>query len=246
MAYLSSERSNQLAVFSQQLNNNLTMKKLILLVILATNAIFASAQTTAEYIEEYADIAQDLAEEYHIPASIILGVAIHESAAGKSKIARHLNNHFGFKGKNSNTEIRSAYRDFPTVDSSYNHFITFLKSRSHFNTLFEKHDQYDFKSWARGIQRGGYAHSRTWASQVIALINKYELYEYDNRPEDYVEPVEVKPVYHAKKRRGKAYTVKKGDNLSLIAKRNKTTVKALMVKNGLKSNALKPGQKLKL
>ncbi len=207
---------------------------------------FASAQSTAEYIEEYADIAQDLAEEHHIPASIILGVAIHESAAGKSKIARYLNNHFGFKGKNSNTEIRSAYRDFPTVDSSYVHFITFLKSRNHFNTLFDKHDQYDFKAWARGIQRGGYARSRTWASQVIALIKKYELYQYDNRPEDYLEPVEPKPVYHAKKKSRRTYTVRKGDNLGSIAKRNKTTVKALMSKNGLKSSALKPGQKLKL
>jgi len=221
------------------------MKKILLLLILLINALGALAQTTEEYIEAYADIAQDLAEEHHIPASIILGVAIHESAAGKSKIARYLNNHFGFKGKNSNTEIRSSYRDFPSVDSSYVHFITFLKSRDHFNGLFEKYDQYDFKAWARGIQRGGYAHSRSWASQVIALIRKYELYQYDNRPEDYLEPVDPKPIYHAKKKSRKIYTVKKGDNLGSIAKRNKTTVKAIMSKNGLKSSALKPGQKLK-
>lgn len=223
-----------------------TMKKIILLVILTVNAFLASAQTTEEYIEEYVDIAQDLSEEHHIPASIILGVAIHESAAGKSKIARYLNNHFGFKGKNSNTEIRSAYRDFPSVDSSYVHFITFLKSRTYFNVLFDKCDAYDFKAWARGIQRGGYARSRTWSSQVIALIKKYELYQYDNRPEDYVEPADPKPVYSSKKKSGRAYTVKQGDNLSIIAKRNKTTVKAIMSKNGLKSIALKPGQKLKL
>lgn len=223
------------------------MKKFLLILLLGFQATFALAQTTEEYIEEYADIAQELAQTHHIPASIILGVAIHESAAGKSKIARYLNNHFGFKGKNSNTEIRSAYRDFPTVDSSYNHFITFLKSRAHFNTLFDKHDQYDFKSWARGIQHGGYAHSRTWASQVIALIKKYELYHYDNRPEDYVEPIQPTSVYPPKKKKStKIYIVKQGDNLSIIAKRNKTTVKALMSKNGLKSNALKPGQKLKL
>ncbi|WP_293297911.1 glucosaminidase domain-containing protein [Pedobacter sp. UBA4863] len=222
------------------------MKKTLLLLMLSTAAFFASAQTTEEYIETYADLAQDLAEEHHIPASIILGVAIHESAAGKSKVARYLNNHFGFKGKNSNTEIRSAYRDFPTVDSAYHHFITFLKSRNHFNTLFDKYDQYDFKAWARGIQRGGYAHSKTWASQVVALIKKYELYQYDNRPADYIEPTDPRPVYQPKKTSKKTYTVKPGDNLSIIAKRNKTSVKALINKNGLKSNALKPGQKLKL
>jgi len=222
------------------------MKKILFLLFLCTKTIFAFAQTTEEYIEEYADVAKDLMEEHHIPASIILGVAIHESAAGKSKIARYLNNHFGIKGKNSSTEIRSSYKDFPTVDSSYNHFITFLKSRSYFNVLFDKYDQYDFKAWARGIQRGGYARSRTWATQVIALIKKYELFQYDNRPEDYVEPVDPKPVYRSKKKYGRTYTVKQGDNLGLIAKRNKTTVKAIKSKNGLKSNALKPGQKLKL
>lgn len=222
------------------------MKKTLLLLILFVNAFFANAQTTEEYIETYAGIAQDLAKEHLIPASIILGVAIHESAAGKSKIARHLNNHFGFKGKNSNTEIRSAYRDFPTVDSSYVHFITFLKSRDHFSKLFDKHDKYDFKAWARGMQHGGYAHSRAWASQVIALIKKYELFHYDNRPEDYVEPEEAKSVYKPKNKSSKIYTVKKGDNLSIIAQRNKTTVKAITSKNKLQSNALKPGQKLKL
>ncbi len=222
------------------------MKKLLLILVLVTNYFCVVAQSTEEYIETYADVAQRLADEHHIPASIILGVAIHESAAGQSKIARYLNNHFGIKGKNSNTEIRSAYKDFPSVDSSYTHFISFLKSRSYFNVLFEKYDQYDFKNWARGIQRGGYARSRSWSSQIIALIRKYELFQYDNRPEDYIEPAEPAPVYRTKKKTSKTYTVKNGDNLGIIAKRNHTTVKAIKSKNGLKTDAIKPGQKLKL
>jgi flagellum-specific peptidoglycan hydrolase FlgJ len=224
------------------------MKKSLLLFLLTALYAFgtlssvAQAQSTEDYIEEYADVAQELMEEHHVPASIILGVAIHESAAGKSKIARYLNNHFGIKGKNSSTEIRSAYRDFPTVDSSYYHFVSLLEKRSYFNVLFDKYDRYDFKSWAYGIQSGGYAASKTWASQVIALIKKYELYEYDNRPDDYVEPPEPKRVYTKRK----YYTVKKGDNLSIIAKRNRTSVKSLKLKNKLKSNLIKPGQKLKI
>jgi flagellum-specific peptidoglycan hydrolase FlgJ len=158
------------------------MKKLITVVILLLTSIFTKAQNTEDYIAEHVDHAQQLMNTHQLPASVILAVAIHESAAGKSKIAKYLNNHFGFKGKNSNTEIHSAYRDFPSVDSSYNYFVTFLKSRSYFNTLFEQLDQYDYKSWAKGIQRGGYARSKTWASQVIAIINKYQLYLYDEQP----------------------------------------------------------------
>jgi len=234
------------------------MKKIFTILILLLSALSIRAQSTEDYIAEHVLHAQELMRMHQLPASLILAVAIHESAAGKSKIARYLNNHFGVKGSNSNTEIHSAYRDYPSVDSSYNHFISFLQSRPYFNILFEKYDQYDFRSWARGIQRGGYAHSRTWASQVIALIKKYELFKYDERPEDYTEPIVlttvVAPVI-AKRRRSsvikaksgsKLYTVKKGDNLNKIAERIGTTAAVLMQKNGLKSAALQPGQKIKL
>lgn len=224
-------------------------------IILLSNT--SQAQTIQDYVEEHTDHAQELMREYDVPASVILAVAIHESAAGKSKIARHLNNHFGIKGANSNTEINSSYRDYESADESYDNFVEVLQNRSSFNKLFDTFDQYDYAGWARGIQRGGYASSRTWASQVIAIINKYELYQYDERPEDYIEPV-VAPVVTLKKhghrssrttrhhRSSNSYTVKKGDNLNYIAESHGTTAKALMRKNGLKRSALKPGQKIKL
>jgi hypothetical protein len=205
------------------------------------------AQTTDEYIDTYSEQAQILMREYKIPASIILAVAIHESAAGTSKIARYLNNHFGIKGANSNTEIRSAYKDYPSVNESYEHFLDFLKSRTSFNQLFDKYNQYDYKNWARGIQRGGYARSRTWASQIIGIIKKNNLYEYDERPDDYVEAIIPEPVNRKpKSTTSKTYTVKRGDSLYTIAKARRTTPSAIMKKNGLKSAAIKPGQKLKL
>lgn len=225
------------------------MKKILLLVLFTLSVFYVKAQGIQDYILANANHAQYLMQKYQLPASIILGVAIHESAAGKSKIAKYLNNHFGVKGVNSNSEIRSSYRDYPSIDSSYSHFVSFLLSRDYFNVLFEKYDQYDYKNWAVGIQRGGYASSRTWASQVIAIIKKYELFQYDNRPDDYIEA--PKPVLISTKKppsttKSKLYTIKSGDNLSSIAQKNHTTVSSLMRKNGLNSPALKPGQKIKL
>lgn len=227
------------------------IKKLLWLWLSITLiSLAAQAQSTDDYIAERVSYAQELMREHHIPASIILAVAIHESAAGQSKIARYMNNHFGVKGPNTNTEIRSSYRDYATIEESYDHFIEFLKSRATFSPLFEKYDQYDYHGWARGIQRGGYARSRSWASQVVGLIRKYELYQYDERPADYEEPPIVAPARTRKKSRSSAsakrYTVRTGDNLSKIAKRNHTTTKAIMKKNGLTNANLKPGQKIKL
>ena len=224
------------------------MKKIFTLCLILLSGIIAKAQDTEEYIVEHVDCAQGLMHDHKIPASIILAVAIHESAAGNSRIAQYLNNHFGVKGPNTSTEIRSSYRGYESDEESYNHFVELMETRSPFNNLFGKYDQYDYKGWARGIQRSGYASSRTWASQVIALVKKYELYQYDERPEDYVEPVYATPVYRRKKRSitTAKHTVKAGENLSVIAKKKGTTVKAIMKKNGLKSSKLKPGQKIKL
>lgn len=228
------------------------MKQSVILPFLITLSFFTvKAQNTEDYILTNAFHAQYLMQNYGLPASIILGVAIHESAAGKSKIARYLNNHFGVKGANTNTEISSSYRDYPSVDSSYTHFVSFLLSRKYFNVLFGKYNSYDYKNWAYGIQRGGYASSRTWANQVIAIIKKYELFQYDNRPDDYLENVSPAVAIITKKssavaKQSKYYTVKSGDNLSTIAQKKNTTVSVLMQKNGLKSSALKLGQKIKL
>jgi hypothetical protein len=216
----------------------------------------AHGQTVQDYVEEHTDHAQELMREHEVPASVILAVAIHESAAGKSKVARHLNNHFGIKGPNNNTEINSSYREFDDPDDSYDNFVEVLESKPSFNKLFDEYDQYDYAGWAKGIQRGGYASSKTWASQVIAIINKYELYQYDDRPDDYVEPVKAIPVVSVRRRHtsarrkhhasGRTYTVKRGDNLNRIAESRGISAAALMRKNGLKKSLLQPGQKIKL
>ncbi|PST85012.1 hemagglutinin [Pedobacter yulinensis] len=229
-------------------------KKLFSLCLSLIIAFGVKAQSVQDYIDTHTEIAQALAHESNIPASIILGVAIHESAAGKSKIARYLNNHFGVKGPNDNTMINSSYRDYDDDAASYAHFVEIMLTRSAFSRLVDRYGKYDYRSWAYGIQRGGYAASRTWASQVINIIKKYELFRYDDRPADYKEPV-YKKKYRTKKRSyasGKAvksagwYTVKRGDNLNALAKKRGTTARALMQKNGLKKSVLQPGQKIRL
>src|SRR5690606_21225690 len=64
--------------------------------------------TPQSYIQAHKDAAVRYMQEFGIPASIILGIAYHESAHGNSKLANYLNNHFGIKGKNNSKEIRSA------------------------------------------------------------------------------------------------------------------------------------------
>jgi len=202
--------------------------------------IGAFAQSVAQnYINDYSNIAVSLMNEHHVPASIILAVAMHESASGTSKIAKYLNNHFGLKGQNNSTQIKSSYKGFDTVEDSYKYFIGFLHTHPKFRSLFDKFTEYDYKNWAKGMQRSGYAANSVWSLQIIGLIKKYNLQEFDNRPEGYIETIAPVTVY-------KIYKVKKGDTLGAIAKKHHTSIKKLMLKNQLKTSVLQIGQKLKI
>lgn len=228
------------------------VKKISLVGLFIFLILHCRAQSIQDYIHAHMAIAKKLMHEHQIPASIVLGIAIHESAAGKSKIARKLNNHFGVKGKNTSTEIKSAYRGYESVEDSYEDFAGFIVRRSAYSRLFDIFSPYDYKGWARGIAKGGYAESGTWAKQVIALIKKYELYKYDERPEGYLEPVAAESIVPPKKKssskpaQSSRYTVKKGDSLNKIAKLFGTTAKKLMLLNHLSGSSLQPGQKIQI
>ncbi len=225
------------------------MKKLGFFIFFLLGFLALSAQTADQlYIETYKDLAIQKMNQHGVPASVILAIAMHESASGTSKIARHLNNHFGIKGKNKSKILRSAYKGYDSVAHSYADFIRLLEEKPVFNKYFKLYTAYDYKNWVRGIQRGGYAHSKTWGSQVIAFIRKYQLEQYDNRPSVLTDSTQI--AVEAAEEPGfvlpgiRIYKVKKGDTLSGIAKRLGTSVKVLMNKNYLKSTNIRPGQKL--
>ena len=148
------------------------MKKAILPLMLLAS-FFAKAQNTSQsYIEKYKDAAISIMHDYGIPASVTLAIAMHESASGNSKLARKNNNQFGMKG-------RHTYKTYDSVLESFEDFARIISKRN----LSDKFDSFDYKSWAKGIQRGGYASSSKWSSQVLSLIKKFELNSLDEKPE---------------------------------------------------------------
>ncbi len=212
-------------------------------------SLLVFAQNTETYVNENKQQAIALMNEHHIPASIILGVAIHESASGNSKIAKYLNNHFGIKGVNHQTLIKSSYKGYDAVEDSYTDFIRIMKSKNQFNKLFDVLTDYDYKAWAKGIQRGGYAASKTWSAQVVAIINKYKLFDLDNKKITKIEEPEIiRPPFEEviKTFENNIYVVKKGDTLNSIAKKFNTNAKAIIQKNNLKSIVINVGQKINL
>ncbi len=140
-----------------------------------------------KYIKTYAPLAIEQQRKYKIPASITLAQGILESGAGQSDLARRSNNHFGIKCHSDwsggrvyhDDDLRGeCFRKYKQVSDSYEDHSKFLK-RSRYQSLFRLKIT-DYKGWAKGLQKCGYATDRAYANKLIKLIEEYELYRYDN------------------------------------------------------------------
>ena len=163
------------------------MKRILLITALLTASFgaFAQKNTSQSYIEQFKDNAISIMHETGIPASIILGIAMHESGNGNSKIAQNLNNQFGVKGGGGavyyshKKKVKSSYKKYDSILESFADFARIMTERKQFSHLAESLTQYDYETWVKGIQRSGSASSRKWASQVLGSIHKYNLNDLD-------------------------------------------------------------------
>ncbi|PLX13201.1 MAG: N-acetylmuramoyl-L-alanine amidase [Marinilabiliales bacterium] len=160
---------------------------LIVLILFGYNAFSQKRITTEEYIETYKDIAIKKMKEYRIPASITLAQGILESGSGNSRLAVKGNNHFGIKchkgwnGKKiyeDDDEKHECFRKYKKAEDSYNDHSLFLTQRGRYSFLFD-YKTTDYKSWAYGLKKAGYATNPKYPQLLIRLIEKYELHKFD-------------------------------------------------------------------
>lgn len=204
---------------------------------------------TIAYISHYAPIAMEEMKKHKIPASITLSQGILESGNGVSNLALKSNNHFGVKChkgwngdsvKHDDDKRQECFRKYKHVESSYRDHSLFLTTRSRYDFLFDlKKD--DYKAWAKGLKKAGYATDKKYPDKLIRLVETYDLDHYD------------KLVLHKKikedrnrKSKGKVYKVRKGDTLYGISKKYKMSVEELKNLNDLSSNEISINQILKL
>lgn len=152
------------------------------------NVLSAQKQSsTSEYIQQYKDIAIREMQQYHIPASIKMAQGILESASGNSKLAKEARNHFGIKCKKTWTGPTfiqdddakdECFRKYETVLDSYEDHSQFLKTNARYSELFTLEIS-DYKGWAKGLKKCGYATNPQYAQLLIKTIEDHKLYELD-------------------------------------------------------------------
>jgi len=191
-----------------------------LFLVLIINS-FAQKITPEEYIKRYKKVAVEEMNIYGIPASITLAQGCLESNFGNSTLAVKANNHFGIKCHSSWTgkkiyqddnKKHECFRHYKSAWESFRDHSKFLKSQSRYAFLFD-YKITDYKKWAYGLKKAGYATSPTYPQRLITIIEKYNLSQYDSgyKQQDLLaENQKPKHEKHPKRRK----TVSYDDNFS--------------------------------
>lgn len=193
------------------------------------------------YIQQYKTIAQTEMQAHGVPASITLAQGILESGSGYGSLSKRANNHFGikchgWKGEkvyHDDDAKGECFRKYADPSESFKDHSLFLSTRSRYAFLF-KLKPTNYKAWAKGLKKAGYATDSKYPAKLISLIERYKLYEYDvpvHKKED-VKKTQI------------TYTVKKGDTLYAIAKKYNVEVSEIIKDNNLSSKNLHIEQQL--
>lgn len=171
---------------------------LSVLCIVMSSTVICYSNSSLDYINKYSHIAISEMQHSGIPASIKMAQALLESGAGKSTLAQQANNHFGIKcGGSWNGDtfyredddyhegklIESCFRKFSHAEESFSAHTDFLLNQRRYAFLFE-YDKKDYRAWANGLRKAGYATDKAYPQKLINIIEKYKLYELDDAQAD--------------------------------------------------------------
>ncbi len=172
----------------------------MILVSAATPAQSSYLDLVPAYIEKHKELAVEQMVKFRIPASVILAQAIKESGAGSSMLAQHTNNHFGIKchrewggatfSKDDDT-LNECFRSYKSVEESYLDHSLFLLSRPRYASLLAIGIN-RYEDWCTGLKAAGYATAPNYCKGLIAIINRFRLYELDG-----TEPIAMKVSYES-------------------------------------------------
>lgn len=181
------------------------MKRIVFFVasflVVAMSVLRADAATQQDkyeaYIARYYRLAQEQQRLHGIPASITLAQGLLESAAGQSELATYARNHFGIKCHDwEGDAVRykgDCYRYYENVEESYVDHSAFLL-RERYKPLYELKIT-DYKGWARGLKKYGYAEDPQYPEKLISIIERYNLQQYvkgvKTRPQETPKAPEV-------------------------------------------------------
>lgn len=160
-------------------------------ILAAASVVYAGSDKSPQtrYIEKYSALAVEEMYRSGVPASITLAQGLLESRYGLSELAVDGNNHFGIKchnwsgGKMYYDDDRKGecFRKYSSAEESFRDHSDFLRYRDRYKFLFDL-EPTDYRGWANGLKKAGYATDPSYPQKLIKLIEDYELHRFDTKP----------------------------------------------------------------
>jgi flagellum-specific peptidoglycan hydrolase FlgJ len=217
----------------------------------ATSKISITKDNVQIYIDNFQEIAKHNMKVHGVPASITLAQGVLESGAGKGRLSTIANNHFGIKChkgwtgesvKHDDDAAQECFRKYDDPADSYKDHSLFLTSRPWYNPLF-KLDKGDYIAWAKGLKTSGYATDPKYPEKLIGIIERYQLYKYDDEVLNRTTASKTKMIIENTE---DMYTVQQGDTLYSLSKKLNLSVEDIKKMNDMRDNSLSIGQKIKI
>ncbi len=186
-----------------------------------------------KYVEKYAALAVEEMYRNGVPASITLAQGLLESRYGLSELATKGNNHFGIKCHNNwnggrmyhdDDERGECFRVYKSPEESFKDHSDFLRYRDRYKFLFDL-EPTDYKGWAHGLRKAGYATDPAYPQKLIKLIEDYKLYQYDSKTADWAYTEEPKLKEDAKESKKEAKERNKKSKKAASNKRPESPIK---------------------
>ncbi|MHB1007076.1 MAG: glucosaminidase domain-containing protein [Chloroflexota bacterium] len=152
--------------------------------------------TPAErFIAQNAEAATQSMQETGVPASVTLAQAVLESDSGRSGLSVKAKNYFGIKASakpgpagvvymdtwehvgGQDLTISQPFRAYHNAEESFADHGKYLRENSRYAEAMKHTD--DARAFARLIHQAGYATDPAYASKLIGLMDRYNLYQYD-------------------------------------------------------------------
>lgn len=155
-------------------------------VLVVNQGLAQKPDEIAVYINNYKGIAMQEMQRTGVPAAIKLAQGLHETQAGTSELVIKSNNHFGIKCKSDwggnkvyhdDDERGECFRSYDKPEQSYRDHSDFLRASPRYAFLFQL-DPTDYKSWAWGLKKAGYATNYKYAQILVKIIETYNLQQY--------------------------------------------------------------------
>lgn len=248
--FISCGISKKVVVEKKSSKKNKIESKVDSQIIVKAEKKYTNKEKIEFYIKRYSSVARTEMKAYGIPASITLAQGILESGMGYGRLAKEGNNHFGIKCHkdwkgdriyHDDDKKGECFRVYNNPASSYRDHSIFLKTRSRYDFLFEIKTN-NYKAWAKGLKKAGYATDPKYPEKLISLIERFELNKFDLNKLKKTEEIS----FDGYETNRQIHNVSKGDTLYSISKKYGISLESLIKINKIESQTIYLGQKLKI